>query len=455
MKYEELFDYVASKPNFTSYYNEGDENLQLFQIVSFEIVEDDLDVIKNIVQEIIDSDSQISFYVDDIEMTIKNIELLEENIGEYLEFRVRHDLTDLDYSLIFANVKEFKCFVDECISPLTISRIRKIKNKIGITIKKDTTTNAIGSKLFCDGQRANEYFIGEPSALINEEEFQFNHCLAVPGLLPEFLLADNSRDLLMAFFECISEKEISENEFMLSIGDINSIVIEEDCKLSPNQLRDIFSITNYIFQDSKSYLEKLWILRKKLFDCILEGYSILEIPWKRILLSVKNTYHLLVNERVTDFFDKKEKYDKAITDLVNSISIEINKNIEETIKELLTIVGTILASFALKIDMNQQAFFVSAALLYCVFLYIIYSIRGFNHASEVLEDRIKDLKQNFEKMFLLEESFEEVYDKRISQTLESLRSIEEIRKIFLLLIMFILVLILMLSANVVTVGISC
>lgn len=72
-----------------------------------------------------------------------------------------------------------------------------------------------------------------------------------------------------------------------------------------------------------------------------------------------------------------------------------------------------------------------------------------------MEDRIKDLKQNFEKMFLLEESFEEVYDKRISQTLESLRSIEEIRKIFLLLIMFILVLILMLSANVVTVGISC
>lgn len=441
MDYKQLFDFAASRPSFSSYYNQDNGRLSVFQIFSFEIKKEDLTSIK----EMLASDYEIHFYVDDKKLTVKNKELLDENIGEYLEFRIRHNLADLNYSLIFNNVFEFERFVEECVIPINISDINEVKRKIRISIRENDIFDTGNSILFCNEDCTDTFFKISPAAFETEEIFQSKNCLVIPNLLPDFMLVKNSESLLKGFFECVAERIITENEFMINIGDIDSIIIHSGIELSIDQLNDIFLVTNFIFQDNKNYLEKLWILRKKLFDCVIEGYKIRDLPWRKIAYSTKNNYHLLVNRKLDDFFDKKLKIEKALNEVANDISSEINKSIEEISKELLTIIGALLASFALKINMDQQTLFIGAALLYCIFLYIIYSVRGFDYKSEMMKKRIDDLKEDFEDIYMSEEKyFEEISKKSIQPIMNTLINTEKIRKAFFLLMLSILVIFLLL-----------
>ena len=445
MDYEQLFDFAASKPSFSSYYNQENGRLSVFQIFSFEITNECLASLKEMIADMFKSEYEIHFYVDDKELTLKNTELLDENIGEYLEFRIRHNLADLIYSLIFNSVSEFEKFVEECIMPLNISNINEVKEKIKITIRGSEIFDAGNSILFCNEDCTDTFFKILPATFKTEETFQSKNCLAIPNLLPDFMLVNNSENLLKGFFECVAEKIITDNEFMINIGDIDSIIIHSGIELSIDQLKAIFLVTNFVFQDNKNYLEKLWILRKKLFDCVMEGYKIQDLPWGKIIYSTKNNYHLLVNRKLDDFFDKKLRVEKALNEVANDISSEINKSIEDISKELLTIIGALLASFALKINMDQQTLFIGAALLYCIFLYIIYSIRGFDYKSEMMKKRIEDLKENFEDIYKSEEKYyEDISEKRIKPILNALINTERIRKIFLLLMLSILVILLLL-----------
>ncbi|MCI1136563.1 hypothetical protein MOP89_14655 [Enterococcus gallinarum] len=258
--------------------------------------------------------------------------------------------------------------------------------------------------------------------------------LSIPNLLPEYVTSDSnlSRKIFINFLDAISEKKISENEFLLQIGDINSIVVEKEFCLSSDEINKVYSISSYIFQDNYNFLEKLWILRRKIGDSLLEGYEIQFIPWEKILKSVKNNYYFLVHDTIDKYIAKREEMERSVIDISQELNKIISSIIDDLKKEILTFLATIIASFALKIDFNQQLLFIGAAWSYSLILLITNFLKGFHFHSKLIEQRISNLKENLGEIYNREKkSIDETIVQRTDMLLNKLKKFETLNKIII------------------------
>ncbi|EME8087494.1 hypothetical protein NAG46_002589, partial [Enterococcus faecium] len=220
--YDKLLKYASSQQSFASYYNSSHENpLKVYQIVSFEIVEENIHEIQCILKDY-SSQEHIKFYVEGKNIISDDLDLVEDSIDEKFEFRIEHKLQNLLYPLIFSNVEEFKKFVTECIINLKIISINKIEKKICIKIF-GTPSLDMGDSLLFDNEEIGRDFSVLLDTFVLEAQYEKTSCLSIPNLLPNFLVEDNKIKILKAFLQCVCESELNSNEFLVTFSEVNRI----------------------------------------------------------------------------------------------------------------------------------------------------------------------------------------------------------------------------------------
>lgn len=433
MSYESAFTFASKQPNFSCYFNQGKNVLTANQIISFFITEQNIDDIVRLVTSCIANYTDMFFYIDDMELNATNLHLIRENIDEYFEIRVEHSLVQQKYPIFLVDNNSFEELISTSIVLLEIKNLVNIKNKIILSFLNSEDFKLEDSILFTTIRDIPSSRIAWAPAML-DDYFSEKKALSIPNLLPEYVTSDSnlSRKIFINFLDAISEKKISENEFLLQIGDINSIVVEKEFCLSSDEINKVYSISSYIFQDNYNFLEKLWILRRKIGDSLLEGYEIQFIPWEKILKSVKNNYYFLVHDTIDKYIAKREEMERSVIDISQELNKIISSIIDDLKKEILTFLATIIASFALKIDFNQQLLFIGAAWSYSLILLITNFLKGFHFHSKLIEQRISNLKENLGEIYNREKkSIDETIVQRTDMLLNKLKKFETLNKIII------------------------
>ncbi|GBD83581.1 hypothetical protein TEHD86_2303 [Tetragenococcus halophilus subsp. halophilus] len=325
MSYQNIISFASKQPSFKCYFNNGRSLLTSNQIVSFCIVEDKIEKIIQLVKDSLYNDQSITCYVDDIEVNLNNLELIKKNKDEDIGFTIEHSLAMQKYPITFINDADFKEFISSTIVPIKIKELIKLTNKVVISFLDSESFKKKESMLFVESDKVPGPYVKWPSAIF-EKYFSEKNSLSVPYLLPEYLFSYFSRKIFLSFLDTISEKKIDKDEFLIQIGDINSIIVPSEFFLKSNEVKRVYSITEYIFQDSHNFLERLWILRQKLTDCLLEGYDAHNVPWERVLQTVKNNYYFFVHDTINKYIEQTTKLENSTVviaqDLTKNISPE-------------------------------------------------------------------------------------------------------------------------------------
>ncbi|GBD83582.1 hypothetical protein TEHD86_2304 [Tetragenococcus halophilus subsp. halophilus] len=88
-----------------------------------------------------------------------------------------------------------------------------------------------------------------------------------------------------------------------------------------------------------------------------------------------------------------------------------------------------IASFTLKIDFNLQLLFIGSAWFYSLILFITNKLKKFNFSSELVEQRINNLKKSLGEFYTLEpEKVDTTIDNYVKDLLDKLKKFEILNK---------------------------
>lgn len=413
--YKEIFAFSVSQPDFSTRINLDIKQFFVNQIFSFELSELNFEFIKSAISNI---PYNTTIYVGEIDTNKDNFRLDKTCINDNVEIRIEHSLINIDYPLLVYNEDDLYDFFETCISPLRVKDINRINNTLLIKI--------ISNDLFSEIQLKSDL-----SALFHDNRYSEKKAFIIPNILPKEYWQRFSRDILEAFFDSVSERVLSKNEFLIKIGNVASVIIPKDTNLTSSEIGYIYSIVKFIFGDANRYEDKLQIL-KKVMTNFLNRKSIIDVSWKDIFQVLKDNYSLFIDKKIDTFFETEQKLYEQLKNISEDITKDIDQKIDELSKQVLAILATVISSFVLKINDEQRMIFLGAAILYSGVLLLINGIKGFHFSSKNIERRKEKIKDSL-KIVISAEQLKEI-DSTSNPALKKLSRVETFQKFFLIVI---------------------
>ncbi|MEI4283985.1 hypothetical protein, partial [Tetragenococcus halophilus] len=130
---------------------------------------------------------------------------------------------------------------------------------------------------------------------------------------------------------------------------------------------------------------------------MLEGYDAHNVPWERVLQTVKNNYYFFVHDTINKYIEQTTKLENSTVVIAQDLTKNISLIIDDLKKEILAFLATMIASFTLKIDFNLQLLFIGSAWFYSLILFITNKLKLETYFSIRIPWYTKDLmhKINF------------------------------------------------------------
>lgn len=418
--YVSIFEFALSQSDFSTRINLDKKKLSVNQILTFELVDDNFDFVKELIANI---PSNMAVYVGSIDAAHDSFKLDDSCLYEEIEIRIEHNLVKIDYPLLINNEKDFFEFLKKCILPLEIVDIETINNTIRIVISEE-----IEKKIQLKAHLP---------VLYNDNRYTDKKAIVVPGTLPDEYLESFSKNILISFFDVISERKLNEHEYLIRVGNISSLIIPEEIFFSKKEIEAIYFIVEFIFDDINRYEDKLQILRKVLTNYFSKNSNLENISWNNISQVVKDNYSLFIDNKIDAFIEMEQQLYRQQKAISEEITKDINNKIEEISKQILTILATLISSFILKIDDEQRLWILGLAILYSGVLLVMNKIKGFYFSFHNIESRKNKVRESLSRV-VGPKKLEE-FDMENNDVLKKLHLIERVQKYFLILIVMVLI----------------
>lgn len=419
--YKSIFEFSLSQSEFSTRINLNEQNFSANQILTFELLDDNFDFVKSIISKI---PSNMAVYIDNINASSADFRLDDTNLEEEVEIRIEHDLSSIDYPLLITTENDFYEFLKQCILPLKIADIKAIDNNLKIVI--------------CDDVVKEVDLRVHLSVLYSDNRYSDKKAIIVPRTLPVECLEFFSKDIVLSFFDIISERKLNSSEYLIRVGNISSLLIPENIFFNQKEVQAMFCIVGFIFDDANRYEDKLQILRKVLTNYFNKDNNLQNVNWNNISQLVKDNYSLFIDNKIDAFIEIEQEFYKQQKVISEDITKDINNKIEEISKQILTTLATIISSFVLKIDDEQRLLILGVAIIYSFVMLILNKIKGFEFSSSNIEYRKNNIRDSLGKV-VREKKLEE-FDCDHNDMIKKLKLIEKVHKAFLVLIVTVLVL---------------
>lgn len=414
--YNTIFPLLRNQINFSTRINFDSDALSVIQIFNFDFSRDSFDIIRQISENYPDN---CSVYISNLNIQHPNFKLDNTLLDEDVEVSFTHSLKKISYPLLLNSLNDFYTFIENCIIPLNIENISNIQNSINIEFLTDIPPKKINLKT------------NNLSVLTNDTQYLKVDAILLPNILPTENYEYFSNDILLAFFNCISERTLDKGEYLVKFGNASPLSIPKNISQSKQQITSIYSIIKNIFEDTYRYEDKLHILRKIITNNLSNNIDIEKSDWQSIYQSLLDHYSLFIDKKIDTFFELDLKFHEQTKKILFDISKEISNKIDDLTKQLLTLLGTIISTFILKITDPQKLIFLGFALFYCIVQLYLHRIQGFHFSSNNIKQNIEYISESLNK--LSNTSNTKILES-IDTSLNKLRIIESSQKYFLIFI---------------------
>ncbi|GET19268.1 hypothetical protein [Ligilactobacillus agilis] len=394
---KDLIKFASKQPNFVTHYNYGDSSdLEIFQIIDFSINERNWCPTMKLVTNFLKNVSSVRFYIDDspIEKECPN---LEDYIDDTLNIKIIYSLKSSVIETL--NYQYFKEVISLICKNLTIGKLKEIDYKIQVELldSSNLKLESIESELITTKTEKIPYI---NRVFTSDNEYNNYKCWVIPRILPKDLIEEYTKEIIREFFRVISEKTISENEFLLKLDDIRTIEIEEKLKVSKEQIIQIYETVDYVFGD-RDYVQKLIILRHKLSQIFLEGYNLSSIPWWRVLQATRDNYFYYMNNSIEKYEEKIQSLKTETDNIIVDIASEITDVTGEIQKTIITFISIIITTFILKknTDTDTYVILIGAIIYIGISIYLEF-LSSTKNLEEIMEKRIENLKKDVQDYYL-------------------------------------------------------
>ena len=386
IKYIDAFNDVVGRINID--YKEN----KFIYILEFEISEKELDSFKEKIN---------SYKINELDITCNNYPL--ESCKETKEINrvavtMKQNQFPLDgQSLYFRNSNDFYIFEKKFLKSTTFESLKNRDTKIKIWIPEENSD--IYSPVFslCEEK------LRIPYILISKTEFNHNLLCALPKIILDRNFDEFKSATLDGFLSIVSERKISSSEYIISfeknaILKLNSIEIDNI---------DLFGTLNqlfyFIFDDDKTYYEKLIIFRNIFSEFIKRQNTISNTDFQYILKDLQSNYNLFITDKLKKFISDKQKVTEDFSKLQKEILVSI-KNISNT---LLVLIITILTTFVFK-NFNTRlamSLTVYSGIFYLICIIIVNKVRGWDFDSKSIKSECDDIDKNYNMLYSIDKHF--------------------------------------------------
>lgn len=393
---EEFIEYINTFKNIVGRINIDSKENKIIYILEFEISENELDTFKEIIN---------SYKINELDIICNDY--LLESCKETKEINkiavtIKQNQFPLENKLLyFRNSNDFYTFEKKFLKSTTFKSLENRNTKIRIWIPEENSD--IYSPVFS----IREESLQIPDILISKTEFNHNMLCALPKIILDRNFDEFKRDTLDGFLNIVSERKISKDEYIISfeknaILEMNSIEIDNiDLFGTLNQLFD------FIFDDDKTYYEKLIIFRNIFSEFIKRQNTISNMDFQYILKDVQSNYNLFINDKLKKFISDKQKLTEDFSKLQKEILVSI-KNISNTLsQQFLVLIITILTTFVFK-NFNTRlamSLTVYSGIFYLICIILVNTIRGWNFDSKYIKSECDDIDNNYNMLYSIDKHF--------------------------------------------------
>ena len=434
---KELIKYVGAFNDVVGRINIDSKENKFIYILEFEISEKELDSFKEKIN---------SYKINELDITCNNYPL--ESCKETKEINkvavtMKQNQFPLEgQSLYFRNSNDFYTFEKKFLKSTTFENFKNRNTKIKIWIPEENSD--IYSPVFslCEEK------LQIPDILISKTEFNHNLLCALPKIILDRNFDEFKSTTLDGFLSIVSERKISSSEYIISfeknaILKLNSIEIDNI---------DLFGILNqlfyFIFDDDKTYYEKLIIFRNIFSEFIKSQNTISNMDFQYILKDLHSNYNLFITDKLKKFISDKQKLTEDFSKLQKEILVSI-KNISNTLsQQFLVLIITILTTFVFK-NFNTRlamSLTVYSGIFYLICIIIVNKVRGWDFDSKSIISECDAINKNYDMLYSIDKSYiNNLKDSESYRTeLKRLEKIETLYKRFIYGLLCILIVILIL-----------
>ena len=192
-------------------------------------------------------------------------------------------------------------------------------------------------------------------------------------------------------------------------------IFEKNAILKLNSIEidniDLFGTLNqlfyFIFDDDKTYYEKLIIFRNIFSEFIKRQNTISNTDFQYILKDLQSNYNLFITDKLKKFISDKQKVTEDFSKLQKEILVSI-KNISNTLsQQFLVLIITILTTFVFK-NFNTRlamSLTVYSGIFYLICIIIVNKVRGWDFDSKSIKSECDDIDKNYNMLYSIDKHF--------------------------------------------------
>ena len=315
--------------------------------------------------------------------------------------------------IFFYSEKDFIEFEKEFLRKIAIKELKNRDNKIEVDIFEDDFR--IISPIF--SQVTEELEI--PKIVLSKSEFNHVKICALPNVITNINYEDCKKISLINLLNLLSERMISDNgentEFVISF-EKNAILKLDDVRVTEKFFKNFENIFVFIFNDDKTYYEKLIIFRGLFSDLINKKLEIYDedigITWKKL----KINYNLFIKDKLKKYIDDKKKITEDFINLQRKISDSIKNMSNSLLQQVLVLIVTVLTTFILKNFSTRLAMLLTliVGFFYLILVLRINCLKGWDFESKSIELEY----QKIDNMYSIFYNVEEEYSNKLKQDYE-------------------------------------
>lgn len=351
-----------------------------------------------------------------------------ELVDNKIQISVPEDIFIDDYQrfndLYIYDVEVFMKFSKIFFNNIKIANLHKISKKARVLFLTETNLNFENSIFSEDDIFNKELFI--PEILLYDDYFSSIKILALPNIVPEYLINELSENIVHSQLELLSNHFINDKKYII-YSEKNISFESNDIKISIELIKDLEAMIRFIFEDERHYYDKLEIFRNIFSNTWLTFKKVDKYFSKELMDNVKNQYSLFVSDSLDKFIkDKQIITDKYITFLQN-ISEQTKRNTEEIQRQILTLIGIIISTFFIT-GMERGIEIILTPLLGLLYLGISYILKeknGWHEDSNFFENEMVFMNDTYGKIYKFDTTYTDKLSKKyIDPAIKKLKLIE-------------------------------
>ena len=336
--------------------------------------------------------------------------------------------------IFFYKLEDFYAFEEQFLSSCKLGDLKAKNKKI---VVKLVDGSDITSPIFSTD---DSQVLSISTVLTGNKNFCHANLFAVPDLVNSINIERYGEKAIFQIFEILSEKNISNTEFIISFNrnsilEISSISINEDLFIN------IYAIMNFLFTEPEKYYERLEIFKDLFSKIVNKKQNISSEDFKHLYRDVRTNYNLFIADKMVAYLEEKQRLTEEYTRVHREILDSIRRIISDLAQQIIVLLGAILSFLMFDgLDEITKILLISIVeLIYLLCVCLLNCKKGWDFESRAIFSEKRRFQELYELLYSVEPNFIKTLDEEFNGSLKRLQSIEKLNKfivLFLLVVVF-------------------